>query len=190
MSGKTGCRITPKRCAGFSRNSPNDLDVICLSAEALVNLTPWKLWDLQYAEPARDACTDEAIEILQHGLEIVAENKLTPHPGILHFYIHVYEMSPTPEIALPYADQLRDLYARIAGTWCTWRAISIASAGHWQDAADANRRAIKVDQSYVELRGTDEFYMISVVHNLDFNIWASMFLGHFQEALKSADKNM
>ncbi len=29
--------------------------------------------------------------------------------------------------------------------------------------------------------------MISVVHNHDFNIWASMFLGQFHEALKSAD---
>ena len=43
---------------------PDDLDVICLSCEALVNLTPWKLWDLQKAEPAENACTEEAIAIL------------------------------------------------------------------------------------------------------------------------------
>ncbi len=42
-------------------------------------------------------------------------------------------------------------------------------------------------REYVKLRGSDEFYMISVVHNHDFNIWASMFLGQYGEALRSAD---
>ena len=172
---------------GVLREFPDDLDVICLCAESVMNLTPWKLWDLQHGIPATDACTEEAIDILEQGLDFVASNKLQPHPGILHFYIHVYEMSPTPEQALSCADQLRHL------TLDCGHLVHMAShidslCGHWQNAADANRRAIKVDRDYVELRGTDEFYMISVVHNLDFNIWASMFLGQFDQALESADR--
>ena len=31
------------------------------------------------------------------------------HPGVLHMYIHLMEMSPTPETALPVADRLRGL---------------------------------------------------------------------------------
>ncbi len=46
---------------------PDDLDVICLCAEAVMNLTPWKLWDIEYGLPARGACTEEAIDILEHG---------------------------------------------------------------------------------------------------------------------------
>ena len=165
---------------------PDDLDVICLCAEAVMNLTPWKLWDIEYGLPAKGACTLEAIEILEHGLQRVEKQNLKPHPGLLHFYIHVYEMSPTPEKALPYADQLRNLCPD-SGHLVHMASHIDSLCGHWQKAADANRRATQVDASYVKLRGTDEFYMISVVHNHDFNIWASMFLGQYQQALRSAD---
>jgi tetratricopeptide (TPR) repeat protein len=163
-----------------------DLDVVCLCAEAVMNLTPWKLWDLHLGIPAKDACTEEAIAILEHGLHIVKRDGLEPHPGISHFYIHVYEMSPTPEKALACANQLRNLCPE-AGHLVHMASHIDSLCGQWQDAADANRRAIKVDREYIELRGREEFYMISVVHNHDFNIWASMFLGQFHEALKSAD---
>ena len=33
----------------------------------------------------------------------------TPHPGLLHIYIHTMEMSPHPERAMAAADQLRGL---------------------------------------------------------------------------------
>ena len=165
---------------------PQDLDIVCLCAEAVMNLTPWKLWDIEYGLPARGAATEEAIDILENGLNLVEREGLPPHPGLLHFYIHVYEMSPTPEKALPYADQLRDLCPE-SGHLVHMASHIDSLCGHWQDAADANRRATRVDADYVALRGTDEFYMISVVHNHDFNIWASMFLGQYGEALRSAD---
>jgi tetratricopeptide (TPR) repeat protein len=165
----------------------DDLDVICLCVEAVMNLTPWKLWDIEYGTPAIGAATEEAIAMLEHGLQCVEQQGLGPHPGLLHFYIHAYEMSPTPEKALPYADQLRSLCPD-CGHLVHMASHIDSLCGHWQNAADANRRAIGVDAKYVELRGTDEFYMISVVHNLDFNIWASMFLGQYGEALQSANR--
>ena len=165
----------------------DDLDVICLAAEAVINLTPWKLWDIEYGLPARGAATEEAIKILERGLGVVEQQGLQPHPGILHFYIHVYEMSPTPEKALPYANQLRDLCPE-SGHLVHMASHIDSLCGDWQAAAKANRRATAVDDEYINLRGTDEFYMISVVHNHDFNIWASMFLGQYDEALRSADR--
>lgn len=171
---------------GLYAEFSDDLDVICLAAEAVMNLTPWKLWDIEYGTPAIGAATAEAIAMLEHGLKCVDRQRLVPHPGLLHFYIHVYEMSPMPEKALPYADQLRDLCPD-CGHLVHMASHIDSLCGHWQNAADANRRATRVDASYVELRGTDEFYMISVVHNHDFNIWASMFLGQYGEALRSAD---
>ena len=165
----------------------NDLDVTCLAAEAVMNLTPWKLWDIEYGTPAIGAATGEAIAMLEQGLRCVEQQGLDPHPGLLHFYIHAYEMSPTPEKALPYADQLRDLCPD-CGHLVHMASHIDSLCGHWQNAADANRRATRVDAKYVELRGSDEFYMISVVHNHDFNIWASMFLGQYHQALESADR--
>ena len=165
---------------------PDDLDVICLCAEAVMNLTPWKLWDIEYGLPAIGACTDEAIAILEHGLAKVEQQDLNPHPGILHFYIHLYEMSPTPEKALPYANQLRNLCPD-SGHLLHMASHIDSLCGHWERAAEANRQAIRVDAEYLKRRGSEEFYMISIVHNHDFNIWASMFLGQYDEALRSAD---
>ena len=165
---------------------PDDLDVICLAVESIVNLTPWKLWDIEFGIPARGAGTEEVIDILEHGLRLIEQNGLAPHPGILHFHIHVHEMSPMPENALKSADQLRDLCPE-SGHLVHMASHIDSLCGDWTRAAEANRRATEVDAKYVAERGTDEFYMISVVHNHDFNIWASMFLGQYGEALKSAD---
>ncbi len=168
------------------RTFSNDLDVICLAAEALLNLTPWKLWDLNQGVPAENAQTDEAIKVLEHGLALIESTQLEPHPGILHFYIHVYEMSPTPEKALPSANLMRDLCPD-AGHLLHMASHIDSLCGDWQNAANANDRAITADRLYLSQRSADEFYMISVVHNFDFKIWASMFLGQFQPALQAAD---
>ena len=75
-------------------------------AEALMNLTPWKLWDIRTGEPTPDSRVLEAKEVLERGLS--SDNGLK-HPGLLHCYIHLMEMSSTPEAALTIADHLRDL---------------------------------------------------------------------------------
>ncbi|MEM7294815.1 MAG: tetratricopeptide repeat protein, partial [Pseudomonadota bacterium] len=106
--------------------------------------------------------------------------------GIVHFYIHVFEMSPTPERALPMANRLRDLCPDV-GHLLHMASHIDSLCGRWLDAADANSRAIEADQRYIKARGTDEFYMISIVHNFDFKIWSTMFLGQYQAALDTAE---
>ncbi len=46
----------------------DDLDVATLFAEALMNRTPWQLWDLRTGEAAAGANTVEAIEVLERAL--------------------------------------------------------------------------------------------------------------------------
>lgn len=86
--------------------APDDVDVAALYADALMNLTPWQLWDLRTGEPADGARTREARAVLERALTGVTGRT---HPGILHLYIHLMEMSPTPELALSVADRLRGL---------------------------------------------------------------------------------
>jgi hypothetical protein len=88
---------------------PEDLDVIALFAEAMITRTPWRLWNIDRSEPTDGADTVEAIAVLDRGLDLVSRRGLTPHPGLLHMYIHALEMSPTPERALEAADQLFEL---------------------------------------------------------------------------------
>ncbi|HUG13933.1 MAG TPA: hypothetical protein VMM78_02850, partial [Thermomicrobiales bacterium] len=84
----------------------DDLDVASLFAEALINRTPWQLWDLPAARPAEGASTVEAQAVLERAL---ADPASSAHPGVLHMYIHLMEMSPHPERALPASDLLRGL---------------------------------------------------------------------------------
>ena len=85
---------------------PDDLDVAALFAESLMNVTPWQMWDLPTGEPADGAHTVECREVLERAL---ATPEARVHPGVLHMYIHLMEMSPTPEAASEAADLLRDL---------------------------------------------------------------------------------
>jgi hypothetical protein len=88
---------------------PNDLDVCALFAEAMMNRTPWQLWDLTSGEPVAGADTLEAVAVLEHALRLMDEPGAEAHPGVLHMYIHTMEMSPHPERALRACDALRDL---------------------------------------------------------------------------------
>ena len=95
-------------------------------------------------------------------------------------------MSPTPERALPLADELRDLCPE-CGHLLHMASHIDALCGQWQEAVLANSRAINADQKYLKLRGNDEFYMISVLHNYHFKMYAAMFLGQFQAATSAAE---
>ena len=164
----------------------DDLDVICLCAEAVMNLTPWKLWDIEYGLPAKGAAPRKPSTSSSTDCRLVEQQGLNPHPGIAAF-LHprlrnVTDARKGPALRRPVAQPVPG--QRPPGAHGEPHRQPLR---HWQQAADANRRATRVDAEYVKLRGTDEFYMISVVHNHDFNIWASMFLGQYSEALRSAD---
>ncbi len=57
---------------------PDDLDVAAIFAEALMNRTPWKLWDLPGRKPAEGASTAEAQRVLERGLL-----RASPQPGTI-----------------------------------------------------------------------------------------------------------
>ena len=55
---------------GVYADLPEDLDVVTLFCEAIMNRTPWQLWDLKTGEPAEGADTEEANE--ERGQETLA----------------------------------------------------------------------------------------------------------------------
>ncbi|MFV2031479.1 MAG: hypothetical protein ACC663_03195, partial [Gammaproteobacteria bacterium] len=172
--------------AGVLAHFPQDLEVICLSAEAMMNLTPWKLWDLQRGVPLPGALTERAIEILTQGMALTEQAGFEPHPGILHLYIHVLEMSPFPDKALAAADQLRRLCPQCGHLLHMATHIDVL-CGHYLEALEANNYAIEADLGYLALRGRHEFYLISCLHNFHSKMYAAMLLGHFSAAMEAAD---
>jgi tetratricopeptide (TPR) repeat protein len=164
---------------------PNDLDVCSLFAEALINRTPWKLWDLASGQPAEGASTLEAVEVLETAMQRAEATGLRPHPGLLHMYIHTMEMSPYPERALRASDVLRDLVPD-AGHLRHMPSHIDVLCGHYHDAVVANTRAVEADARYLAREGPINFYTLYRCHNYHFKLYAAMFLGQYHTALEAA----
>lgn len=162
----------------------NDLDVACLYADSMMTLTPWKLYDLTTGEPADGSCTLESREVLERAL---THRDARQHPGLLHMYIHLSEMSPYPERGLCAADSLRDLVPdaghshhmpihldNLVGDYC--RAIS------------SNTHATLADDKYYAYAGGQNFYSLYRLHNYHFLIYAAMFAGKKTIALETVER--
>jgi tetratricopeptide (TPR) repeat protein len=165
---------------------PDDLDVSALFAEALINRTPWQLWDLNSGEPAPGADTLEAVAVLEQALRLIDERGQAPHPGILHMYIHTMEMSPHPERALRACDALRDLVPD-AGHLRHMPSHIDVLCGHYYAGMVANSQAILADHKYLERQGPLNFYTLYRSHNYHFKLYAAMFLGQYRPALEAAN---
>ncbi|MFJ5775409.1 hypothetical protein [Streptomyces sp. NPDC093094] len=162
--------------------APDDLDVATLYADALMNLTPWQLWDLRTGEPAEGARTLEAKAVLDRAL---TDEAAVLHPGLLHLYIHLMEMSPTPEAALPVADRLRGLVPD-AGHLQHMPSHLEVLCGDYRSVVSDNTAAIAVDEKYLARSGAMNFYTLYRSHNYHFKIYGALFLGQSRVALETA----
>lgn len=166
---------------GVYERFPDDLDVATLFADALMNLTPWALWDQRTGAPAVGASTIEAEAVLERAL---ASPRGRTHPGVLHLYIHLMEMSPTPEAALTVADRLRGLVPD-AGHLEHMPSHLDVLCGDYRAVIAANSAAIAADEKYVREAGEINFYTIYRAHNYHFKIYGAMFLGQSATALET-----
>lgn len=161
-----------------------DPDVASLFAEALMNRTPWQLWDLPTGEPAEGADTIEALGVLESALHEI--DGAWKHPGLLHMYIHLMEMSPTPERALRHGDRLVDLVPD-AGHLVHMPTHIDVLCGDYLNVVERNHAAIVADGRFVAREGADNFYTLYRCHNYHFKIYGAMFVGQRQVALETAD---
>ena len=169
------------------QNYPEDDDVCALFAEALMSRTPWALWDLKTGEPSVGASTEEAVDVLERAMKRINADGGEPHPGIMHMYIHVMEMSPFPERALRACDALRELVPG-SGHLCHMPSHVDVRCGNYHDAVVANDKAIDADRKYLQQEGAMNFHTLSRIHNFHLKIYASLFLGQYQSAMQAAEE--
>ncbi|MGE4611169.1 MAG: hypothetical protein AAED33_07220 [Paracoccaceae bacterium] len=162
----------------------DDLDVATLFAEAIMNRTPWALWDLKTGEVADGADTTEAIEVLERAMDQAGAMQ---HPGILHLYIHLMEMSPFPERALKAADALRGL-APDAGHLQHMPTHIDVLCGHYERVVSSNDDAMLADRKFLEREGPLNFYSLYRCHDYHFKIYGAMYLGRYQDAIETSDE--
>ncbi|KAL4885164.1 hypothetical protein BJY04DRAFT_144201 [Aspergillus karnatakaensis] len=161
---------------------PDDLDVAALYADSLMNLTPWELWELRTGKPAPKARTLEIKDVLDRALALPGGLE---HPGLLHLYIHLMEMSGAPEKALTVADHLRGLVPD-AGHLNHMPTHLDILCGEYRQAIASNSEAIRSDERFVKRAGPVNFYTLYRAHNYHFRIYAAMFAGQSKVALDTA----
>lgn len=104
------------------------------------------------------------------------------HPGVLHFYIHLMELSPTPEAALVPADALRNLVPD-AGHLRHMPGHIDLLIGDYRRCIASNYDAIAADEKYMTLGSASSFYNFYTMHDYTFVIYAAMFNGQSRHAL-------
>jgi hypothetical protein len=163
---------------------PDDLDIASLYADSIMNLSAWDLWDLKTGEPTPGARSLEAKALLEKGLEHDGAHK---HPGILHLYIHLMEMSKTPEAALVAADHLRNLIPD-AGHLVHMPSHLDILVGDYRRAIASNADACLADEKYLAEHGGDNFYSFYRMHDYHSLIYAAMFAGQSEVALEAVGR--
>jgi tetratricopeptide (TPR) repeat protein len=164
------------------RRFGTDPDVAALFAEALMNLTPWNMWDPRTGEPIAEAQTFECRAVLEAAIAQNRGNGLPPHPGLWHLYVHLMEMSPVPEAALRIGDELRRLVPD-SGHLAHMPTHIDVLCGNYQDVVDWNHVGIEKDVKYWKHAGAYNFYSNYRVHNYHFKLYGAMFLGQFGAAM-------
>ncbi|WP_170607028.1 hypothetical protein [Ruegeria arenilitoris] len=163
----------------------DDLDIACIYAEALMNRTPWQLWDFKKGVPNPEASTVEAMEVLERAFD--QTHGAWSHPGLLHMYIHLMEMSPHPEKALRHGDTLKDLVPD-AGHLVHMATHIDVLCGEYQNVLYRNLAAAKVDDMFKEYAGAANFYALYRIHNLHFAFYGAMFLGQKAAAVDAVTR--
>ncbi|KAF7933921.1 uncharacterized protein EAE98_003630 [Botrytis deweyae] len=163
---------------------PDSLDVATLYADAMMNLSPWQLWDLHTGNPSPGARTLKIKSVLERALDQDGANR---HPGLLHMYIHCIEMSPNPELGLNAADYLCDLIPD-AGHLRHMPSHLDILIGDYRRAIACNYNASIANEKFLSRSGPNNFYTIYRLHDYHSLIYAAMFAGKSKIALETVAK--
>ena len=158
--------------------------MIAIFAEAGMNRTPWLLWDLEHGRPADGASTEEARAALEVAFADVPG--AWDHPGLLHLYIHLMEMSPWPELALSHGDRLCEVVPDSGHLQHMATHIDVL-CGDYQNVITRNQRAAVVDRKFEDYAGSANFYTLYRIHNVHFEAYGAMFIGRKSQALAAAE---
>lgn len=159
---------------------PDDPDVATLYADAVMNTSPWNYW-------TRDSKPRPGIAPARAALE-KALRSYPNHPGVNHIYIHLIEASDHVDLAVPSADRLGGLVPA-AGHLVHMPSHIYIRVGRYEDAAQANIRAIAADEDYItQCRAQGIYPAAYYPHNIHFLNAALAMDGRSKEALEAARK--
>jgi tetratricopeptide (TPR) repeat protein len=168
---------------------PQDPHVALLTADALMNLSPWDYWADGGKTPKGK--TERMIALIEG---VLGARELGPlvaypdHPGAIHLYIHAVEASDHPERAAPHAARLAELMPG-AGHLVHMPSHIWYRLGRWRESLDANIRAASADETLMKQGGTSLLYSEGYyAHNVHFVMVSALMGGDGRVAVDAADK--
>lgn len=161
-----------------------DLDIAALCADSRMNLAAWRLWDLPTGKPNELAQTFRIKGILDDAFK---KPESATHPGLLHFYIHLMELSPEPEKAIPAANYLRSLVPDAGHLNHMPSHIDILM-GDYVRAIASNKQAAVGDEKYKRETSAADYYTFYRLHVYQFIAYAAMLCGQFKTAWEACDR--
>ena len=106
------------------------------------------------------------------------------HPGLLHMYIHLVEMSTAPEQGLVAADRLRDIVPDGGHLHHMPTHLDVL-CGDYRRVVSSNSAAILADERFLHRNGPMNFYTLYRSHDYHFKIYGAMFLAQRAVALET-----
>jgi tetratricopeptide (TPR) repeat protein len=159
---------------------PADLDAKTMLAESLMDLRPWNYW-------TRDGAPYPETREIESALQQVLA-KHPNHPGALHYWIHLWEPTDTPERAEAEADRLLPLMPG-AGHVVHMPAHIYMRVGRHADVVKSNQLAVKADEDYIAQCRAQGLYPLGYYpHNIHFVWMGATALGQRKLAIESARK--
>lgn len=134
---------------------PNDPDIVYFFAESLLVLNAWQLYEYPSGKPLSPDI-EETRDILERALQVH-----THHPGLIHMYVHLSEMSAHPERAHTICEPLRTLLPH-AGHLIHMPTHIDVLLGEYDACVRSNLDAIRADLFTMEhspaTAGRESFY--------------------------------
>ncbi|KAJ5930846.1 hypothetical protein N7466_006339 [Penicillium verhagenii] len=161
-----------------------DFDLITLFADALMNCAPRKLYDASTGLPIHSSPVFEVKDLLDRALKM---KNVELHPGPAHMYIHLMEMSATPEAALPAAEMIREMFPDTGHTFHMPAHIDVL-VGDYRRAVEYNLKATIADDRFFQQNGGLTFYSYYRLHDYHSLIYAAMLGGKSKAALSATER--
>jgi tetratricopeptide (TPR) repeat protein len=143
------------------------------------------MWDLPSGKPFPGAGTEECQALLEHAFAKIPH--AWDHPGLLHLYVHLMEMSPFPQVALRAGDRLREI-VHDSGHLIHMPTHLDVLCGHYNDVLVHNQKALATDRRFLAYSDDPGVYLVYVIHNFHFAIYGAMFLGQYTPAIAAAEE--
>lgn len=159
---------------------PDDDEIAVLTAEAVMDTSPWNYWLPNGRPIGRSA---EAVRLLE---AVLARNP--GHIQAAHLYIHMME-SPDPARAEAAADRLATANVRSAAHLVHMPAHIWHRRGRYQDSIRVNIAAARADEAWIAATGDHGALRYGYYpHNIHFIVTSAMMAGDMATAMQQAKR--